>query len=143
MAGYSTKSLVEKLGLKPHMRYLVRNPPAGFFDTLGPLPEGVRPARAARGTFDFIHAFYEDSAAYEADLPKLRALLVPEGTLWISWRKGGAKAQPPTDLTEAIVRDRALRTDLVDVKIAAVDERWSGLKLMVRLSARPARAAKR
>ena len=58
-----------------------------------------------------------------------------------SWRKGGAKARPPAGLTENIVRDLALRTDLVDVKVASIDERWSGLKLMVRVSARPAKRA--
>ena len=118
------------------MRYLLCHPPDGFLETLGPLPEGVAAASAARGTFTFIHAFYESAAAYRRELPKLRRCLSPSGTLWISWRKGGAKAAPPTDLTETIVRDTALLLGLVDVKVAAIDERWSGLKLMVRLSER-------
>jgi hypothetical protein len=127
---------VQKLGIKPNTRYFVHNPPEGFFDLLGPLPEGVRVAKSARGPFDCIHAFYDDATTYRADLPRLRKLLDENGMVWISWRKGGAKAVPPTDLSENVVRDTALKTDLVDVKVAAIDERWSGLKFMVRVSER-------
>jgi hypothetical protein len=136
VAGYSGKALIAKLGIKPGMRYLVKHAPDGFFELLGPLPAGVEPATAARGTFDFIHAFYATAAAYERELPALCRALAPAGMLWISWPKGGAKATPPTDVTENVVRDNALATGLVDVKVAAVDERWSGLKLVVRVGER-------
>jgi hypothetical protein len=131
MAGYSTRSLVDKLGMKPGQRAIILNPPPSYDATLGPLPEGIDLKRALRGEFDFLHAFFETRAAFDAKLPALKTALVKDGMLWISWRKGGPKAG--TDLTENIVRDAALAIGLVDVKVAAIDDAWSGLKLMYRV----------
>lgn len=134
MAGYSRRSLVEKLGIKPGKSVLILDAPDGYDTVLGPLPDGVEVKRALRGELDFIHAFFETRAAYEQRLPKLKACLAKDGMLWISWRKGGLKSG--TDMNENVVRDAALAAGLVDVKVAAIDEVWSGLKLMYRLKDR-------
>ncbi len=130
MAGYSTRSLQDKLGIKPGKTVLLLNTSEGYSEVLGPLPDGVDLRRALRGELDFIHAFFETRAAYEQRLPKLKACLAKDGMLWISWRKGGPKSG--TDMNENVVRDAALALGLVDVKVAAIDAVWSGLKLVYR-----------
>ena len=92
MAGYSQRTLAEKLGLKPGMRVHFRRPPEGYAEALGPLPAGSTRAAALRGRFDFIHAFFEDEATLLREFAALRDALEPDGMLWVSWRKGGAKA---------------------------------------------------
>ncbi len=137
MAGYSKRALAEKLGIKSGMRCLIRNAPKHFRGLLRPLPDDVAFVTRAAGRFDFIHLFATQRAALQRELPRLRGALAPDGMLWISWPKGGRKASPPTDLTGTIVRDAGLDAGLVDVKVAAIDERWSGLKFVYRLSDRP------
>lgn len=134
MAGYSTRSLQDKLGIKPGKTVLLLNAPEGYGDVLGLLPDGVDLRRALRGELDFIHAFFETRADFDARLPKLKACLAKDGMLWISWRKGGPKSG--TDMNENVVRDAALAAGLVDVKVAAIDAVWSGLKLVYRLKDR-------
>jgi hypothetical protein len=134
VAGYSARSLVEKLGIKPRTRIAIINPPRGFRVTLGKLPAGVTVAARAGGTFPFIHFFTRERAALERDLPKLLRALTPDGALWVSWPKKSSGVL--TDITEDVVRAVALPTGLVDVKVAAVDEVWSGLKLVRRLANR-------
>lgn len=134
MAGYSGRSLVDKLGIKPRTRIAIINPPRGFRGTLGMLPEGVTVASNLRGTLPFIHFFVVSRDVLDSRLPALLRALEPAGALWISWPKKASGV--PTDITEDVVRAVALPTGLVDVKVAAIDDVWSGLKLVRRLRSR-------
>ena len=131
MAVYSARSLVEKLGIKPGTRIAIVNAPRGYSKTLGKLPAGVTVANVARGTVPFIHFFVVERTVLEKRLPALLRALAPAGALWISWPKKASGVA--TDITEDVVRAVALPTGLVDVKVAAIDEVWSGLKLVRRL----------
>src|SRR5574341_1468631 len=129
-AGYSQRSLVEKLGIKAGMRIAILNAPRGYRTTLGKLPSGVTVASTARGALPFIQFFTVDRALFERQLPALLRALAPDGALWVSWPKKASKV--PTDITEDVIRAVALPLHLVDVKVCAVDETWSGLKLVIR-----------
>jgi hypothetical protein len=131
-AGYSGTPLPRKLGIKPGHRVLLLSAPDEFENgTLGELPEGVKVGRQARGTADVIVSFHTARADLERRMPKLRALMEPAAGLWIAWPKRAAKMD--TDLTEDVVREIALANTLVDNKVAAIDDRWSGLRLVIRL----------
>jgi hypothetical protein len=132
--GYSGKPLAQKLGIKPGCRVLVLNPPPGYREALDPLPDGVEIADSLEGQFDCIHFFTAERAALEVAFPALKGGLATAGMLWISWPKKAARM--PTDLDENIIREIGLRGRLVDVKVAAIDERWSGLKFVYRLKDR-------
>jgi hypothetical protein len=134
MAGYSKRSLVEKLGIKPHTRIAIINAPHGYRATLGKLPPGVVVGSAVRGSLPFIQFFVKSRDVLEARFPALVRGLTRDGTLWISWPKKASGVV--TDMTEDVVRAVALPTGLVDVKVAAVDDIWSGLKLVRRLQNR-------
>ena len=108
------------------------NAPAGFERTLGELPDGIKPT--ARGTLDFGMLFVRKQAELRKTFPQLRDRLESNGMLWVSWPKKAAKVE--TDLNENIVREYGLGAGLVDVKICAVDETWSGLKFVRRLKDR-------
>jgi len=131
VAGYSGRSLVEKLGIKPRTRIAIVNPPRGYRVTLGTLPDGVTVSTNLRGALPFIQFFVVSRDVLESRLPALLRALEPAGALWISWPKKASGV--PTDITEDVVRAVALPTGLVDVKVAAVDDVWSGLKLVRRL----------
>jgi hypothetical protein len=149
MAGYSGTPLPKKLGIKPGSRLGLVGAPDDFAETLGELPDGVRVARAARDKdqFDVIVCFARSSKELARELPALPARLHPGGGLWIAWPKKSAKksarksakksAALTTDLAEAGVRARGLATGLVDNKVCAIDDTWSGLRFVVRLAARP------
>jgi len=130
VAGYSRRSLVEKLGIKPRTRIAILNPPRGFRATLGKLPAEVRVTSRVSDIYPFIHFFARDRAVLEKEIPGLLRALTPDGALWISWPKKSSGVE--TDITEDVVRAVALPTGLVDVKVAAVDDVWSGLKLVRR-----------
>ncbi len=134
LAGYSHRSLVEKLGIKPGMRIAILNAPRGYRATLGKLPAGVTVAVSPREPLPFIQFFAVSRSVLESRLPGLLRALEPAGALWVSWPKKASGM--PTDLTEDVVRAIALPTGLVDVKVAAVDDVWSGLKLVRRLKNR-------
>jgi hypothetical protein len=134
MAGYSKRSLVDKLGIKPGYRVYIGNPPAGYDKTLGQLPAKAATLKALKGPCDFIQFFTTEKAGLDAAFPKLKKNLDPAGTLWISWPKGASKVR--TDVNENVVREIGLSNGLVDVKVCAVDEVWSGLKFMFRLKDR-------
>jgi len=136
MAGYSGTPLVRKLGIKDGHRVLWAGAPEGFEATLGELPGGATLARSARGDarFDVIHVFATRKAELEAAFAKLRPRLVENGGLWVSWPKKTAGVA--TDLTENVVREVGLATGLVDNKVCAVDEVWSGLRFVVRVKDR-------
>jgi hypothetical protein len=134
MAGYSGRRLVDKLGIKPGTRIAILNAPRGYRATLGTLPPGVVVASAPRGTFPFIQFFTRSRSLLQTKLDMLLRALEPDGALWISWPKKASGVA--TDMTEDAVREIALPVGLVDIKVAAVDDVWSGLKLVRRLGNR-------
>ena len=134
MAGYSRRSLVDKLGIKPGTHIAILNAPRGYRGTLGQLPAGVHVVTTARGNLPFIHFFAVSRAVLEAKIPMLLRALTPDGSLWVSWPKKASGVA--TDITEDVIRAVALPTGLVDVKVAAIDDVWSGLKLVRRLATR-------
>lgn len=133
-AGYSGKSLIQKLGIKPGWRVIFVNAPENYDSLLGTLPDDITVQKKLTGEFNFIQFFTTERGELEEQFPKLKAALKLDGMLWISWPKKAAKV--PTDLDENIIRDTGLRIGLVDVKVIAVDEKWSGLKFVYRLKDR-------
>jgi hypothetical protein len=134
MAGYSGTPLVQKLGIKPGHAICVVGAPATYGRTLGKLPEGVTLRRTPKAPLDLVQFFTTKRAALEARFGALAATLAPAGMLWVSWpKKSSGKA---TDLTEDVVRAIGLAAGLVDVKVCAVDDTWSGLKFVRRLKDR-------
>jgi hypothetical protein len=121
--------LPRKLGLRPGMAVAWVDPPAHLDVLLGPL-EGVTVRRALRAPLDLVLCFVTERRALARRAVRLRAAVAPAGILWICWPKRASKVA--TDVTEDVVRDVLLPTGLVDVKVAAVDDVWSGLKLVVR-----------
>jgi len=134
MSGYSGTPLAKKLGITAGCRVFAVHAPADYLTWLKPLPEGVAfQSRASRAT-GVVHAFVTDRAELGRLLATYRAKLAPDTALWISWPKKAAKVE--TDVTEDTIRELALPMGWVDVKVCAVSEVWSGLKLVVRKSLR-------
>jgi hypothetical protein len=129
-AGYSTTPLPKKLGIKEGAEVAILNAPEDFADTLGALPGGVTVRQRLRRPLDVIVFFTVRRADLEHRIERLRAALEPAGRLWIAWPKRASKVE--TDMTEDVVRDVALPLGLVDNKVAAIDETWSGLALVIR-----------
>jgi len=134
VAGYSGKPLVAKLGIKPDTRIAIVNAPKGYDRVLGTLPQRVTRRPTVAGTLDFIQFFTESKRELERRFPTLERALAPAGMLWISWPKQASGVA--TDLTEDRIRAIGLAHGLVDVKVAAVDEVWSGLKFVRRVKDR-------
>jgi hypothetical protein len=128
-AGYSGTPLVAKLGIKAGARMQIVNPPADFPETLGGLPESVM--RVSRGSLDFAMLFVSKQSDLAKRFPGFRDRLASNGMLWIAWPKKISGV--PSDLSEDIVRVMGLDGGLVDVKVCAVDDTWSGLKFVRRL----------
>ena len=126
-AGYSGTPLPRKLGIKPGHRLALLGAPDGFELELS---EDVEVRRRAGGKADVILTFHTARAELEQRLPALRAMMEPAAGLWIAWPKRASKV--PTDITEDVLREIALPTGLVDNKVCAVDETWSGLRLVIR-----------
>lgn len=139
MAGYSGTPLPAKLGLKPGQRLLLSAAPDDFVASLLPLPPRARPT--TRGAFDLGVAFVRSARELEAALARARPRLDPAGALWIGWPKRASGIA--TDVTEDVVRAAALARGLVDVKVCAIDDTWSGLKLVVPVKDRPVARARR
>jgi hypothetical protein len=139
MPGYSGTPLPAKLGLKPGQRLSFVGEPDGFVPSLGALPDGARVA--ASGSFDLGVWFVRSARELAPALAKAQPRLDPAGALWIGWPKKSSGVA--TDVTEDVVREAALARGLVDVKVCAIDDTWSGLKLVVRLKDRPAAAGSR
>ena len=135
MAGYSGTPLLKKLGIKPGHQIKTVHEPMAYWDWLAPLPAGATPSKNdINETMDFIHLFVKDRKTLEKEFPKNKKLLKKDGMLWISWPKKSAKVA--TDLDENTIRNFGLKNGLVDVKVCAVNETWSGLKFMFRLKDR-------
>jgi hypothetical protein len=130
-AGYSGTPLVRKLGIKPGARVALIAAPEGFDEVLGELPDGVVVRRAARGTFDVIVVFCTRRSELERRLATLRGALDQAGGLWIAWPKRASGM--PTELGDGSVRELGLAAGLVDNKVCAIDETWSGLRFVYRL----------
>jgi hypothetical protein len=129
LAGYSGTPLVTKLGLKSGARTQLVSAPSSFGDTLGPMPDGVK--LVTRGDLDFAMLFVCVKSDLKAAFPRLRDRLVSNGALWVAWPKKASGVE--TDLSEDVVRSFGLEAGLVDVKVCAVDDTWSGLKFVRRL----------
>ena len=134
MAGYSGKPLVQKLGIKPEMHIAIVNAPRGYGRVLGKLPSRVTRKASAVGPLDFVQFFTTERRELERRFAALARALAPAGMLWISWPKKSSGVT--TDLTEDVIRAIGLAHGLVDVKVAAVDEVWSGLKFVRRVKDR-------
>ena len=138
--GYAGRPLAEKLGYAPGATIAF----VGLPEELADLPGSVDFGKVARrqdwsrpmgpAPFDIIHAFTKSRAELTAGLPRLRRAIQPDGMIWVSWPKTASRV--PTDVTEDVIRAAALKHDLVDVKVAAVDQVWSGLKLVIRVDRR-------
>jgi hypothetical protein len=128
--GYSGTPLVRKLGFKPGMRVHYAAAPQSFPALVGELPDGVRVLDRAAADLDLAMLFVTERRELERGLASLHPRLQPAGMIWVAWPKRASNV--PTDVTEDVVRDVALPRGLVDVKVCAIDEVWSGLKLVIR-----------
>jgi hypothetical protein len=130
VAGYSGTPLAKKLGIKERAKVVVVDAPAGYRQMLDPLPASVRLSSKIDRAADIVHVFVTKKAVLARSLANYRDALDSDAVVWVSWPKKSAKV--PTDVTEDTIRAVALPLGFVDVKVCAVDEVWSGLKLVVR-----------
>ena len=136
MPGYSGTPLVNKLGIKPGTKLLVvGDVPTEYKSWLAPLPERVTLTGKGKPPLDAVHVFVTKRAELAKHLKHLRQALVPDGYVWISWPKRTSKV--PTNITEDVIREECLPLGFVDIKVCAVSDVWSGLKLVIRVSERP------
>ncbi len=133
-AGYSGTPLAKKLGIKPGFRVFVDNAPSNYLELLEPLPDDVTFVEKLESDLDLIHVFTDNAKELDKKLKRYLKKIKSNGTIWVSWPKKASKV--PTDITEDVVRKLALATVLVDVKVCAVDDVWSGLKLVIRVEER-------
>lgn len=133
-AGYSGTPLVKKLGIKANSELCVLSAPDHYPELVAPLPEGVRIVTKFAASADLVHLFVTLRIDLESTLTQIRPKLKPDAALWVSWPKKASKA--PTDITEDTIRAVALPIGFVDIKVCAVDEKWSGLKLVIRKALR-------
>ena len=130
MAGYSGTPLAKKLGIKEQTSVVAVDAPDGYRKLLEPLPAAVRFSSKIDRTVDVVHVFSTKKAELSRALAAYRKALQPDASVWVSWPKKAAKVA--TDITEDVVREVALPLGFVDIKVCAVDDVWSGLKLVVR-----------
>jgi hypothetical protein len=128
-AGYSGTPLAKKLGIKPGFQIRLVNAPGYYFDLFTDLPPDMNIANEDAAKKDLIHFFTKSEKEFTAMLPDLKNQIKPNGIIWVSWPKKASKVL--TDITEDIIRNYALTIGLVDIKVCAVDEIWSGLKLVI------------
>lgn len=128
-SGYSGTPLAKKLGIKSGFYVKLINAPTYYFDLFTDLPAGINLTEDASTQKDFIHFFTKSEEEYLRNLPILKEQLKSNGMIWVSWPKKASKII--TDITENKIRDYAIEIGLVDIKVCAVDEIWSGLKLVI------------
>lgn len=133
-AGYSGTPLVRKLGVRPGMTCAIVHPPRRYDELVPGLPEDLTFVDASTAGLDFVHLFVTSSDGLDETLRFLRTRIVDNGMIWVSWPKKSSRVK--TDVTEDVVRAAALDVGLVDVKVCAVDETWSGLRLVIPVAAR-------
>jgi hypothetical protein len=134
VAGYSGTALPRKLGIKECGVVALRGAPEGFEATLGELPHGARVKARAAAPVDVVVAFFTRAAELDRRLGGLAKAIYPDGGLWIAWPKRASGVA--TDITEDVIRELALPRGLVDNKVCAIDETWSGLRIVHRLENR-------
>lgn len=128
--------MIQKIGIKSGHRIILHNQPEGFLKELGKLPPGVEVSKRRAVNINVAVCFTDTLADLQKNFPVLAGKLAADGMLWIGWPKKASRR--PTDLTENVVRKVGLECGLVDVKVCAVDETWSGLKFVIRKGNRPA-----
>jgi len=133
-SGYSGTPLAKKMGIKSGFKIKLFNPPDYYFDLFSDLPQDIKELTDKKSKKDFIHYFAKSTAQLSKDIKELRQEIEENGIIWISWYKKSAKIE--TDLDGNIVRGIALNNGLVDIKVCAIDEKWSGLKLVIPLKNR-------
>ncbi len=129
-AGYSGTPLAKKLGIKDGMKIVALGAPENYVELLGELPSEVTIKNEASPEADIVHLFTNTRDGLFRGLADTKGLIKQNGMIWVSWYKKAAKL--PTEITEDTVREAAFPLGLVDVKVCAVDEKWSGLKLVIR-----------
>jgi len=129
-AGYSGTPLPRKLGIEEDYRVALLNAPDGFDETLGPLPASVDLRRSARGKPEVVVYFVVERSELRRRIEALGRVIHPDGALWVAWPKKSSGVE--TDMTEDVVREVALPLGLVDNKVCAIDETWSGLRVVWR-----------
>ena len=130
MAGYSATPLPQKLGIKPGMIVVAIDPPENYRKLLGEIPSGVNFATRPVGSTKFVHLFATRRGELARQLSLLRRKITEDAAIWVSWPKRSSGVA--TDITEDVIRSVALPLGFVDIKVCAVDDTWSGLKLMIR-----------
>jgi len=130
MAGYSGTPLAKKLGINASSKVFADGAPADYASLLAPLPEGVTFFKKLTNSVDVVHLFTKSASELDAKLRRWRHAIRGDATVWISWPKKASKVA--TDITEDVIREIALPMGYVDVKVCAVDDTWSGLKLVIR-----------
>ncbi len=133
-AGYSGTPLARKLGIPDGGSFVTLGAPANYDELIAPLPRGTRRVTRAGKTPAFVHVFSTKKTDLARQLKVLRTSIAQDGMVWVSWPKKSSKVA--TDITEDVIRDVALPMGFVDVKVCAVDETWSGLKLVIRKTER-------
>jgi hypothetical protein len=128
-SGYSGTPTAKKLGIKPGVTVIVVNTPGDYARLLGGVPDGVGLRSSLRGKADIVHLFVTSEADLMKRIDAMRKAIEPAGAIWVSWPKRASRV--PTDLTEDVIRRVALGNGLVDVKVCAIDDTWSGLKLVI------------
>jgi len=134
MAGYSGTPLVKKLGIRESAVLYLYRPPENYFDWVLPVPSNVKVKTRLTGPFDFIHIFVKSNEDFQREFARCQKHLGKDGMLWVSWPKKSSKMS--SDLDENKIRNYGLEMGLVDVKVCAVSEIWSGLKFVWRLADR-------
>lgn len=129
-AGYSGTPLPKKLGIKPGLKIVLLNAPEDYLLILGEIPEDVQFLMSPSAKADMVHLFVTTAEELDVQLKKLRKKLKDDAFIWVSWPKRASKI--PTTVTEDTIRNLALPLGFVDIKVCAVNEVWSGLKLVIR-----------
>ena len=130
MAGYSGTPLPQKLGIKPGLTVVAINPPANYRRLLGQIPDSVTFSERLKSGSSFVHLFTSRRSEMQKKMSILRDKISDNGAIWVSWPKKSSGIS--TDVTEDVIREIALPLGFVDIKVCAVDQTWSGLKLMIR-----------
>lgn len=129
-AGYSGTPLGKKLGIKQNFRIKTRNAPTSYTALIEPLPKGVIVSPRLKGSVDICHIFSRSRSELRFLLPKCLQEIRQAGMIWVSWPKKSSGVS--SDLSEDVIREAALALGLVDIKVCAIDDTWSGLKLVIR-----------
>jgi hypothetical protein len=129
LVGISGKAVAQKLGIKPGFCIFVDGAPLAYGAIIGPLPADVTIKAAPKPSLDMVHLFATHATGLAAKLQRYRKAIVPDGMIWVSWPKKSSGVA--SDLSDVVVRDTALPLGLVDTKVCAIDDTWSGLKFVI------------